>query len=145
MSSHSRLQLPLQQPDPRCQSPRLLQPALEWTLKVQQVPVKPALSGELREQAGVVRRDRERARGVPARRACARGGECADEQAEGVGFAFAFEDPAHDPSRVEFFEQVGKVRTYSVPSMSTPCLCAALIHPGGGTVTLWWEKLHDLH
>lgn len=34
--------------------------------------------------------------------------------------------------------------THKVPSILTPCRCAALIHPEGGTATLWCEKLHDL-
>ena len=34
-----------------------------------------------------------------------------------------------------------KATTHSVPSILTPCRWAALIHPEGGIVTLWWEKL----
>ena len=34
-------------------------------------------------------------------------------------------------------------RTYKTPSIFTPCLWAAVDHPGGGIVTRWGEKLED--
>lgn len=34
-------------------------------------------------------------------------------------------------------------RTHNVPSIFVPCLCAELVHPEGGTVTRWCEKLQD--
>lgn len=87
------LDLMAEQSDPRRDGAGLLDAALQGALEVEQVPVEATLVGEVGENAGVVRGQRQGR--LDGRLQCRTGlgfGELADEEAQAVGFCAAFED-----------------------------------------------------
>lgn len=59
-------------------------------------------------------------------------GQPADEEAQTVFLTRSFEDPSRTSD-----EDVRRLamKAYNVPSIFTPCRCAAAVHPEGGMVT----------